>query len=360
MTNRVLQLLGPSSGGIRRHVATLDAALPSAGWRSAVAGPAHVMDGLGVEAEVVEVPDGVDPVGLWRAVRSLRRHRDQFDVLHAHGLKAGWVAALARLDQPMVLTVHNLVLGEVAGRAAPVLGRLEGWVGRRADRLVGVSPEIVERFEGIVPPERRSFIVPASPPPVPARARREVRADLGVPDDVVLIAVVARLHPQKDLPTFVAAFARVVEVHPTCRAIIVGDGPLADELRRLVDEVGLGSSLQLTGASAHAVDEMAAADVVALSSRWEGAPLVVAEALQLGKPVISTRVGVVPEMVGDAGIITEVGDVDALAAALIDVVGDAGRRTTMGEIGRHRGAAIYGVEPLVERIAQLYTEVVNQ
>lgn len=363
---RVLQLAGPSTGGIRRHVAVLAAVLSDGNWRVDVAAPAGVLDDLDVGSSrrhVVAVPASLAPGRLLaavRALRALRRSVGPWDVVHAHGLKAGWVAWLARPGCPVVLTVHNVVLDEVAGRTAALQRRLERAVVRIADKVIAVSPEIVDHFAGVGGDGHVEFVIPASPAPHPRRPRDEVRRSLGVDDDRALVVVAARLHPQKDLPTFVAAWRQVVAAHPTARAVVVGEGPARGEIEAAVARAGIGDTLSLPGASEHAVDEIAAADVVVLSSRWEGAPLVVAEAMQLGRPIVSTRVGVVEEMTGDGATIVDVGDVDALAAAVSALVGDPDLRGRVGAIGRERGTVIYGAAPLVAQVERIYEEVTGR
>ena len=280
--------------------------------------------------------------------------------MHAHGLKAGWVAVLSRPRCPVVLTIHNVVLDEVAGRGAAVQRWLERVLYGRVDRIVAVSPEIVGHVGDAVAADRIEVVLPASPPPVPRRDRAEVRRDLGIADDEVLVVAAARLNPQKDLPLLIRAWRRVAAEHPRARAVVVGDGPLRADLDRMVAELGVGATFRLAGPSPHAVDELAAADVVVLSSRWEGAPLVVAEAMQLGRPIVSTRVGVVPEMIGDGGAIVDVGDETALAEQLSRFVGDADLRARVGEVGRSRGTVIYGAGPLVDRVAEIYEEVTSR
>lgn len=356
----VLELLGPSTGGIRRHVAVLARSLADDGWDVTAAGPPGVLDGLGVDAARVDVPSSMSPLAMWRA-RSQFRALGHHDVVHAHGLKAGWVAVLGRPGVPIILTVHNVVLDAVAGRSAAVQRRLERLLVARVDRVVAVSPEIVEHFEGAVPTDRIEFVVPASPAPDPRRERAVVRTELGAASDSTpLVVVAARLHAQKDLPTFIAAWALVVAAHPDARAAIVGEGPLHDDLADLIAAAGLGGSLRLHGPSPYAVEELAASDLVVLSSRWEGAPLVVAEAMQLGRPIVSTAVGVVPEMVGSGGVIVPVGDVDALAAAMARFVDSVDLRTAAGAISRERGTVIYGAAPLVRRVASIYEEALDR
>lgn len=361
----VLELLGPSTGGIRRHVAALGSILADQGWAVTYAGPAGVLDNLGETAEVVGVPSSFSPAPIARAVRQLRSLRG-VDVIHAHGLKAGWVAVLSRRRGtngrriPIVLTIHNVVLDEVSGRSAGVLRHLERLLMGRVDRVIAASPGIAEQFAGVVGAGRLSFILPVSPVPHPRRDRSEVRRELGASDDNVLVVVVARLHPQKDLDLFVRAWRTVVSEHPSARAAIVGEGPSRPDLQASIDEAGVAASLRLAGASPDAIEQLAAADVVALTSRWEAVPLVVVEAVQLGRPVVSTRVGVAEELLGDGGTVVDVGDVDAFAAALSRYVGSPDLRQTAGAVSRERGTVIYGADALVRQVARIYEEVLGR
>lgn len=352
---RIVQVLGPSAGGIRRHVAVLSRVLAERGADVVVGGPPGVMTGLDAGgARVVDVPVG--PVArLVAALVTVRRLCRGADVVHAHGLTAGWVTVLAKPAAPVVLTVHNLVLDEVAGRRAAVLRRLQSALARRVDAVIAVSPEIAVAFVG-VPTE---VILPVSDPPVPRRDRDDVRAELGCPPGGRLVVVVARLHPQKDLAGFVTAWADVSAGRPDARAAVVGDGPLRSELERAVARAGVAGTLRLAGPSPHAVDQIAAADVVASSSLWEGAPLVIAEAMQLGRAVVATAVGAVPDLLGDAGVLVPPGRPDVLAAALGQLLDAPERRAALGEAAGRRGAELFGVDGLVDAVEAVYRRVAS-
>lgn len=333
--NEVLQLLGPSTGGIRQHVAWLSRALAGDGWRVRTAGPAGVLDGLVAQDAVVEVPRG--RAELARAARGA-------DVIHAHGLKAGWMASTLRGRPPLVVTVHNLVLDEAAGLMAPVLRVLEGWLPRRADAVIAVSDEIGRRFG-----DRSDVhvIPPFGPTPEVTRSRREVRADLGVGDDEDLIVAVARLHPQKDLTTLFAAVDGITRT----RVVVIGEGPDEDSLRRRAP-----ANVTLAGPRPSVADEISAADVFVVSSRWESGPLVLLEAMALGRPVVTTDVGLASKVVRDrdTGRLVDVGDVPALRRAITDVLADPDDAAAMGQRGRLAVAAAFSGSALLGRIEDVY------
>ena len=352
----VVELMGPAEGGIRTHVAELVSRLRSAGARVAVAGPRGALGDRGEVDWVVDVPAALSLRGLLTARRQLARIPD-VDVVHAHGLKAGWVAVTARPRRPVVLTAHNLVLGD--GPKDRLLRRLERELVKRVDRLIAPGPAIDRYVADLLPPERRTVIVPVFPLPRGGADRAAVRADLGVADDDPLVVVVARLHPQKGLHTFIEAWAAVAPAVPAARAVVVGEGPSRDELQADIDRRGLTESLRLVGSRQPAIAPMEAADVVALSSEWEAIPLVVAEAALLGTPVVTTDVGIVAEVItnGSTGFVVDVGDAAGLAEGLVDLLADPERARLAGERLREEASRRFDPDALTAAVRSVYDEV---
>lgn len=356
---RVPQILGPSTGGIRVHVATLAAGLEDLGVDAPVLGPPGVLDGLGPQAGIIDVPAGLSPVGLLGARRALRPWRGPADVLHAHGLKAAWCCVHGRPERPVVVTVHNVVLDEDGARSVQFRRRLERAVLGRADRVIAPTAAIAHGLAGVVAPERVRVIVPASPSPVIERARSDIRARIGISDDTPLVVCVGRLHPQKDLPTLLHAWTRVRDVVADGHLAIVGEGPSRPAVESLIGALGVDGSVHLVGFDRHAVDWLGAADVVAVTSVWEAIPLVLAEALQLGVPVVSTEVGLARDLLGDAaaGAVVPVGDAAAVAEALVDLMVDVDRRRGAGAVASERSAERFDPSMLVESVRDVYAEL---
>lgn len=361
---RAVELLGPSAGGIRAHVAELSRRLDARGWATVVAGPPGVMDGVGRQDADVDVPAGWDPRRIVAARRQLVRvlaglGSHHTAVLHAHGLKAAAVALTCRRRPPLVLTIHNLVAGTHAGLRARLLRAVETAIVRRADHVVVISDEIAARLDGVVPGDRRTFVLPVAPTRTVSASREQVRELHGIRADAPLVVVVARLHAQKDLGTFLAAMATVVAAVPTVRALVVGDGPLRGELEGERARLGLDGVVSFTGHRPNPIDEMAAADVVALSSRWEGSPLVIAEYLSVGAPVVTTAVGTVARHLVDreSARIVPVGDAEAFAAAMLDLLRDPAEAGRIGAAGRRVGQTVFDAERLVDGVEQVYALV---
>lgn len=360
---RVLHLLGPSTGGIRAHVAALADALEARGWTVGTAGPSGVLDGLRRLDHVVQVPQGLAPAALVRGRRSLAAVAGGYDLVHAHGLKAGWVAAVAGLEIPLVLSVHNLVLDEVAGRSAPLLRTLEATLLGRVDATIAVSHEVARRFTGVRGAGRTTTVAPLGPVPRVQTPPADVRARLGVPVGGTLVVTVARLHPQKGLLDLLDAADLLRREVDGLLWVVLGEGPQRREVEAALAARGLGDVVYLLGARPSVADELAAADVVAVTSRWESGPLVVLEAMALGRPVVATAVGLVPDVLDrTTSSVVPVGDPGAMARALADVLARVTSRGggAAGPPGEVRQVGRYGPDRLVPPIEAVYREVLDR
>lgn len=357
----ILQLLGPSTGGIRRHVVELAARLRERGWPVEIAGPRGVLDDLGTLDRLVDVPASFAPGALAAGRRSLAVAAGGAGLIHAHGLKAGWLAAVLRSRPPLVVTMHNVVLPELAGAAAPALRRLESALPARSDATVVVSREMARRLVGVPGAGGISVVAPVAPAPCPRAPAREVRASLGADAGRPLVVSVGRLHPQKGHDTLVEAAAILARRGNGARVAIVGDGPSAEALARQVQRLHVGDVVALVGARPSGADALAVADVVALASRWEGWPLVVAEAVQLGRPVVATAVGGIPEMLvdGRSGWLVAPGAPEALADALEEALTDPVAASSRAEAARADFALRYRPDMLVEAVEAVYLDVLG-
>ena len=159
---------------------------------------------------------------------------------------------------------------------------------------------------------------------------------------------------QKDLPTLLAAAGIVLDARPEVRFVVLGGGPAEAEVRAAHTRLGLGRAVQLLGHRPSAADEVAAADVVALSSIWEGSPLAVAEALLLRRPVAVTAVGAVPEVVEDGvtGRLVPPRSPEALAGAILDLLADPAA-------ARRMAVARFAPDALVAAVERSYREVMR-
>lgn len=209
-TGSLALVLGSSTGGVGRHVASLVRGLVPNGVTVTVCGPSATDQQFGFTAAgarfvPVEIPANPRLTDL-RAVAELRRAlAGRIDVVHAHGLRAGLVATLARPTQPLVVTLHNAILAEgMRGRVSRLVERI---VARGARVTLGASADLVARARELGAPDARLVPVAAPPLPAPRRSRSAVRAELGVAPDQPLILSVGRLHPQKRYDVLIDAAA---------------------------------------------------------------------------------------------------------------------------------------------------------
>jgi glycosyltransferase involved in cell wall biosynthesis len=177
-----------------------------------------------------------------------------------------------------------------------------------------------------------------APKPATLVPPHEVRLQLGVPPDALLIVCVARLAKEKDISVLVAAMETVAAQFPDVRCVIAGDGPERDAVERQVREGKCGGQIVLAGFCKDALSIINAADVFVLPSRAEPFGLVLLEAMALAKPVVSTAAGGPLEIVkdGETGLLVPPGDPAAIADAIIQFLRDPDFRRTAGGNGLSR------------------------
>jgi len=256
--------------------------------------------------------------------------------VHAHGLRAGLVAAaaLAGRKTPLVVTWHNRVL--LTGVRARVASPLERLVARAATVTLGASTDLVDRAIELGARDARLGPIGAPALAPPSRSASVTRSELGVGDGRVVLAI-GRLHPQKGYDVLIRAAARWRSANVS--VLIAGDGPLREELAGQI--VQAGAPVGLLGRRGDIAELLAAADVVVLPSRWEARSLVAQEAMRAGRPLVTTRVGGLPELVGDAARLVPVDDPEELAEAVLDLLNDPAAAARLAE----RGVALAATWP---------------
>ncbi|HEV3472050.1 MAG TPA: glycosyltransferase [Actinomycetota bacterium] len=318
---RVLEVLGRSAGGIARHVAQVVAELDG-GTDLAIdiAGPGDLPIPMPKPVLPVEIPDGAFS-GHGHAIRRLRTLARGYDVVHAHGLRAGTDVGIAVRGSRKIVTVHNLVRPEIAGRVkAPLYRRVESLTVALNEYVFAVSSDIARSLKRAWPPGKNKVEVlhlgVGGVPPL-SRSRAEVRAELGATDRPLVVSV-ARLAPQKSLVTLLEAMGQL----PDVVLAVVGEGPERRALEDAIARTGLSDRVHLVGFRSDVADVIAAADVFCLSSIWEGVPLAAQEAILLGVPIVATDVGGMRELIANkiSGRLVPPRDPVALAGALSETL----------------------------------------
>ncbi|MFY7069183.1 glycosyltransferase family 4 protein [Nocardiopsis changdeensis] len=360
MNGRIALVLGTSTGGAGRHVRSLGEGLVRRGYRVAVVGPASAerefaFTDAGMRFAPVRIgaaPSVADPATVLR----LRSVLGGADVVHAHGMRAGALCALAGA-RPLVVTAHNAPppVDGLKAAAYPVLERI---VALRADVVLGVSGDLVRRLERVGARDARPAVVAAPDTGPPVKGREATRSDLAVLPERPLLLTIARLAEQKGLDMLLEAAPRIAARHPEPVIAIAGDGPLWGTLHDTAAE--LGADVRMLGHRTDVADLLAAADVFCLTSQWEGPSLVIMEALRAGLPVVSTRVGGIPDLYSGTVLMVPPGDPQAFAAAVGRVLDDPALAADLRARSAAAARSLPGEEDAVAAACAVYKSVLGR
>lgn len=416
-------------GGPAKHVAWLEAGLRRRGVDSVlVAGVVaegegdmgYFAESLGVRPQVItEMSREVSPkdaLTAWKLYRLLRRERP--DIVHTHTAKAGtvgrvaglcyrWLTPSALWGRPrrcrMVHTYHGHIFHSYYGRwKTRLFLSIERALARLAtDRIVVISPQQLREIHGRFRVGRAGqfAVIPlgldASPFREWAGRRGRARREWGAGEGDTLVGIVGRLTEVKNHRLFLEAAALFKEKYAggredyadgggegrasegaggaargRVRFVVIGDGHLRTELEAQAYALGLGGDVEFTGTRDDPEDFYPALDVVALTSRNEGTPLTLIEAMANSRAVVATAVGGVVDLLGgveeselrrprpwqvcERGVQVRPDDAEAFADALAHLVSDEPLRAALGERGREFVERFYSVERLVSDVLDLY------
>jgi glycosyltransferase involved in cell wall biosynthesis len=315
-----------------------------------------------VGADYVELRHVRRPLSLWRdllglleLVRLLRRVRPQ--IVHANSSKAGVlgrVAAVVARVPIRIFTVHGWAFAAYSGSVS----RVYLW----ADRLMR---PLTTRIVCVAENERRLGLAAGTctdARTVVIRNAVDVAAapQAALEGDPPVLVTVGRFSYPKDFVTLVQALARLPA--GSFRARVLGDGPDRPPIEAEIARHGLAGAVELTGEVDDVAEQLAEADVFVLSSRSEGLPISVLEAMAAGLPVVASAVGGLPELVeeDETGTLVPAGDADALAAALQRLIEDPERRRRLGRAGRARAEARFDLPRFRDAHLDLYASLLGE
>lgn len=312
-----------------------------------------------------------DARAVWEVARLLRRlmqrHPGDRWLVHTHSSKAGIVGRLAARLARADLVVHSVhgfghshhatgVMREVLRLAEVVVARAAD--GFTADSAANVAQGEREGLFGGRPARVVHCGIDVAAWQQPQHPRAEVRRALGIAADAPLVCNVSCLKPQKDPETYVRVAAFMLERLPSARFLLVGDGELRPRVEALIDELHLRERVLAVGWRRDVRELMHASDLLLLTSRWEGLPQVLAQAMAAGLPIVASDVDGNPEAVseGETGRLCSPGDVDAFALAALDLLSAGAKRLAMAERARelvHR----FSEETMLRTLDAYYAEL---
>ena len=318
--------------------------------------------------ELVRDPHPVkDLLAAFRLYALMRQ--GNYTIVHTHTTKAGllgrMVARLARV--PIVVhTPHGHSFHDYLNAAeSGALKCVERWSARWTSRIICLTE--VERRDHlrfrIGPPEKFEVIHSGVDIDRFRQARitpAMTRQALGLPVEGPLVGCVARLVPVKGIHFLLEALPLIRAVVPHASVVLVGDGPLRDDLVRRTSSLGLNGAVTFLGLRRNVAEIMPLFDVVAVPSLSEGMGRVAVEALAAGRPVIGTRVDGLQHVIadGETGFLVPPADPGALARAVIRCLTDPGLAAAMG--ARARGEVdAYDIELMIAKITRVYDQLVQ-
>jgi glycosyltransferase involved in cell wall biosynthesis len=319
----------------------------------------------GVVAEQIEDPGALSLLVMRGMARSIASSRA--DVLHTHDYKTnilgGLVARRADRSMPWVATVH---LHTATTRRLLVYRAVDLFLLRLADRVITVSRDQRRLLLRRGVDRRRLVLVPnvIDADAFAARVgdRSVTRRDLEVPPDAPLIALVGRLTSQKGVDSFLDAACQVRSGHPQARFIVAGTGSDRAALEARCRELGLNGVVRFLGYRSDVAALLGASDVVVLPSRSEGLPVVLLEALAVGRPIVATAVGGVPDLLthGRTALLIPPHSADAVAEGVSRLIADPGLAGRLAEAGARHVRAHYSPQHAARRMAAIYRTVVAE
>ena len=254
-------------------------------------------------------------------------------------------------DTPMGYRLYLLVEDALTRFADSVVANSEAGRCYLAGR--GINPALIKVIHNGINLHRLSF---------EEEKVQEIRRKLNVTPGGKVVGMIASLTPVKNHATFLHAAERINRVRPDTRFALVGDGPLRQYLEGLSRDLGLASKVTFFGDQHDVGNYLAALDIAILTSNAEGCSNSLLEAMAVGKPVVATDVGGNRELVlhGDTGLLVPVGEVDALAEAVISLIRDDGSATSMGQRARESVVTRFSVGSMVDQYESLYEETIKK
>ncbi|MEJ5384107.1 MAG: glycosyltransferase [Fimbriimonadales bacterium] len=288
-------------------------------------------------------------------------------VVHTHlvALNYAYPLMLRYRTPARVYTVHSLAERDIGFRMGPVVRSLAFRYRVGHVVPVAIAEEIrasIQRVYGYPDPPLIPNGIPTDEYAPDADRRLQWRRAHGLEPHAIVLTHVGRFAPPKNHALLIEAFARVQSPSAPLYLLLVGGGELQEKAREQVDALGLQARVRFLGVRADVADILNASDAFVLSSRVEGNPLSVMEAMAAGLPVVSTAVGGVPELVqhGETGLLVPSEDRDALAGALQTMVDSPARRQTMGAAARQHAMEHFDIRLTVRGYEQLYTHLLEK
>lgn len=329
------------------------------------------------DLKTILVPELIRSIRPWtdfRAARILQKHLTQLrpDVVHTHSAKAGILGRSVawKLKIPCVVhTVHGAPFHPYQAWPVRKLYQIcERWAARRCHRLISVADAMTDLLVEAKIAERSKFVTIYSGMDIEPflnadQNRLQLRKDLGIRPEDIVVGKIARLFHLKGHQYLLACAQRVVQADPRIRFLLVGDGILRESLEKEIASMGLKNHFIFTGlVPPHEIpDLIGAMDMLMHVSLREGLARALPQALLAGKPVISYDIDGAKEVVieDQTGILLPPKSIQPLGDAILKLANDADLRTRLGLQGRLLCQERFGHQSMTKQIRRLYQQILS-
>jgi len=308
-----------------------------------------------------------DPGPLWGLVQVIRRHR--VDIVHTHmtsGNFYGRLAARLARGRGLMSTLHYID-PEALPFLPKALQRLffdgDIWMARMCDRIVATSEHLRRTLIERGMSERKLVTilngVNLDSTRVDQHAAFRLRDELGIVRGTPVVGIVGRLVPVKNQALFLRAAREVLDRGVRARFVVVGDGPLREPLRALAQQLALGEHVVFAGFRDDVMTLLSIFDLCLLTSNSETSAYGVSEPMAMGRPVVATAVGGVPELIdhGIDGWLCPPRDATALADAVCALLADPAEAARMGERAALKVRERLSLGPMMGQLEEVYRQV---
>lgn len=321
---------------------------------------------------VPELVREVNPIRDYSAFRIIRDHLRQFSedgapvVVHTHSSKAGILGRFAASSANIPHVFHS-----VHGFGHPAFSSFfmrqialmaERIAARKTTRFLPVSNANIDEGNRLrLFGDRKVDLLRSAIDSTSYRAanltREAAREELNLPPGIPIVGTISPIKPQKDPLTFVRVAARVIRNMPETHFLLVGDGEMRGEVESQARDLGIHRSLTLLGWRDDVPQLLRAMNVFCLTSRWEGLPRVIVQAMASGVPVVATGVDGVLDIVrhGETGHLSPPGDVSSIATGILEFLDNPDR---CQEITASAAQIVpeFEIERMIEKLDSLYRE----
>jgi len=321
----------------------------------------------GLEVAVIEESKN----NFFRILRHIKDilNNKNIDILHTHRYKENILGALLKKNgivQHLIQTVHgiNEPLKGIKILKAKLYSYLNLYYTRKYfDKVLTVSFDIQNKMSGRIDPDRLVTIHNAIDPDslTIKRTADKIREELGIEENQPIIGTAGRMVPIKGYDIFLDMAKIILEKKPESRFLLVGDGPLKQELEDIAQKLGIENMVIFPGFRDDIIDIINCFDIFVISSYHEGIPMVLLEAMALRKAVVATSVGGINEIIENdvSGILVNPGDAKALSEACIKVMDNINLKKNLEIEAKRRIDMEFSSNILKTRVLNLYQEIIN-